>query len=435
MKHTLLIVTIGLAISVPARSQSLVATGAAKAAGAPAVQASAAASTLASLVEQLDQDNPELKASRREIDMRVARVAPASAPPDPTLSFGYMGGITRPFFPSSSTAGAFQQFAASQEIPFPGKLALRGRVAATEVDQTRWNYEDVRRRLIADLKLAYFDYVLAERSLAIVERNKVVLDQFRQIAEAQLAVGKGLQQDVLKAQVEISLLLERITVLERQRGAMQARINGLLYRDPGTPIDANLAFGAAPMPPLDVLRAQVADRYPALKRDERGIDRGQQALQLANREVLPDFAVNVSSMRQAQGMPWLYGVDLMVKVPIFWQRKQRPMIAEAAAALDAAKRTRENTLAMGSAQLTEEYLAAESSRRLMDLYSGSVLPQARLALESSQASYQVGKADFLTLLTNFMTVLTYEVNLEEQTARYRQGLARIEPFVAGDLIR
>ena len=90
---------------------------------------------------------------------------------------------------------------------------------------------------------------------------------------------------------------------------------------------------------------------------------------------------------------------------------------------------------MGLAQLTEAYLATDASRRLMDLYCGSVLPQARLALESSQASYQVGKADFLTLLTNFMTVLTYEVNLEDQTARYRQGLARIEPFIAGDLIR
>ena len=434
MKQTLLLVLIGLATAVPVRSQSLVAGDAP--AGAPAASSQSEPSgTLASLVEELDRNNPELKASRREIDMRMARVSPASAPPDPTLNFGYMGGIARPFFPSSTTPGAFQRFGASQEIPFPGKLALKGRVATTEVDQTRWNYEDVRRRLIADLKLAYFDYVLTERSLEIVQRNKVVLDQFRQIAEAQLAVGKGLQQDVLKAQVEISLLLERITMLERERGAMQARINGLLYRDPVTPIDANLTFDAAPLPSLELLKAQVADRYPALKRDERGIDRGQQALQLANKELLPDFAVDVTSWRQASGMPWLLGVDFTVKVPIYFQRKQRPMIAEAAAALDAAKRTRENTLAMGSAQLTEEYLTAESSRRLMDLYNGSVLPQARLALESSQASYQVGKADFLTLLTNFMTVLTYEVNLEEQTARYRQGLARIEPFIAEDLIR
>lgn len=434
MKHALLTALIGLALAVPARSQSLFAADAAKVSGPPAAQISRVAGTLASLVDELDRNNPGLKASRREIDMRVARVAPASAPPDPTLSFGYMGGIGRAFL-SPNAPGAFQQVGASQEIPYPGKLALKGRVASTEVDQTRWNYEDVRRRLIADLKLAYFDYVLTERSLAIVQRNKVVLDQFRQIAEAQLAVGKGLQQDVLKAQVEISLLLERITMLERDRGAMQARINGLLYRDLAAPIDANLLFSAAPLPPLEALKAQVADRYPALKRDERGIDRGQQALQLANKELLPDFAVDVTSWRQASGMPWLLGVNFTVKVPIYFQRKQRPMIAEAAAGLYAAKRTRENTLAMGSVQLTEEYLAAESSRRLMDLYSGSVLPQARLALESSQASYQVGKADFLTLLTNFMTVLTYEVNLEEQTARYRQGLARIEPFIAEDLIR
>ena len=431
----MLVAMIAIGLVVPARSQSLPATDAGTAQGMPAAQIRAASGTLASLVEALDQVNPELKASRREVDMRLARVAPASAPPDPTLSAGYMGGITRPFFPSSNTAGGFQQFTASQEIPFPGKLALRGRVAATEVEQTRWTADGVRRRLMADLKVAYFDYVFAERSLAIVQRNKVVLDQFRQIAEVQLAVGKGLQQDVLKAQVEISLLIERTTILERDRGAMQARINGLLYRDPATPIDGNLTFDVAPLPPLALLKAQVVDGYPALKRDERGIDRGQQALQLANRELWPDFAVRVSSMRQTDNMPWLYGVDLMVKVPIYWRRKQRPMIAEAAAALEAARQTRDNTLAMGSAQLTEEYLAAESSRRLMDLYSGSVLPQARLALESSQASYQVGKADFLTLLTNFMTVLTYEVNLEEQTARYRQGLARIEPFIAEDLIR
>ena len=435
MKSAWLVAMIGLGLAVSARAQSLPATDTGTVRGSPAAQARPGAGTLGSLVEELDQVNPELKASRRDVDVRIARVAPASAPPDPTLSAGYMGGITRPFFPSSNTAGGFQQFTASQEIPFPGKLALRGRVAATEVEQTRWTSEGVRRRLMADLKVAYFDYVFTDRSLAIVQRNKVVLDQFRQIAEVQLAVGKGLQQDVLKAQVEISLLIERITLLERDRGTMQARINGLLYRDPATPVDGNLTFDATPLPPLAVLKAQEADRYPALKRDERGIDRGQQALQLANRELLPDFAVRVSSMRQTDRMPWLYGMDFMVKVPLYWRRKQRPMIAEAAAALEAAKLMRDNTLALGSAQLTEEYLAADASRRLMDLYSGSVLPQARLALESSQASYQVGKADFLTLLTNFMTVLTYEVNLEGQTARYRQGLARIEPFIAGDLIR
>ncbi len=153
MKQVFLIAVIGLAVAVPARSQPLVVAHAARGSGTSAAQASPVAGTLASLVDQLDRNNPGLQVSRREIDMRVARVAPASAPPDPTVSVGYMGGIGRAFL-SPTALGAFQQVGASQEIPYPGKLALKGRVASTEVDQTRWNYEDVRRRLIADRKLA-----------------------------------------------------------------------------------------------------------------------------------------------------------------------------------------------------------------------------------------------------------------------------------------
>ena len=89
--------------------------------------------TLPALVAELEQNNPELQAGRREIDVRLARVAPAGAPPEPTITVGYMGGLaSAPFFPSGSTPNAFRQFSVTQEIPFPGKLALRSRVAATE---------------------------------------------------------------------------------------------------------------------------------------------------------------------------------------------------------------------------------------------------------------------------------------------------------------
>jgi outer membrane protein TolC len=129
------------------------------------------------------------------------------------------------------------------------------------------------------------------------------------------------------------------------------------------------------------------------------------------------------------GMPWMYGVDLMVKVPLYWQRKQRPLIAQAAAQLEGNRKLRENTLAQTAAQITETYALAATSRRLVTLYGDSVLPQARLALESSLASYQVGGVDFLTVLTNFVTVLNYEINFEEQNARFHEALTRLEPMV------
>ena len=394
-------------------------------------------STLAALVAELERNNPEIKAARRDVDMRVARVAPAGAPPDPTFSFGYMGGLLRPpLFPSASAPGSFRQFGFSQEIPYPGKLGLKSRVAATEVEAERWNAETTRRRLVADLKAAYVEYQYLSRSLDVLERNKERLEQVRQIAEARFSVGQGIQQDVLKAQLEISLILERQALFEQQRDALQAEINGLLFRPPDTPLDSTLAFEVIPLTaPVEDLRVALRQNYPALKRDERVIDRGQQALSLARKEVLPDFAVSVTSQKFLGDMPWMYGVDVMVKVPVFWQRKQRPMIAEAAAALESGRQMRDATVSMATAQVTAQYLAGTTSRRLADLYSDSVLPQARLSLESALASYQVGRVDFLTLLTNFVTVLSYEINYEEQHARYLQALARLEPLTGLSFIR
>ena len=393
--------------------------------------------TLASLVSALEAGNPELGAGRREIDMRVARISSAGAPPDPTVTAGYMGGLLRPpFFPSSATPNGFRQVGVSQEIPFPGKLALRSQIAGTEAEAARWDLEGRRRALVSDLKTMYFEYQLAARSLDIVRRNRTLLDQYRRIAEAQFSVGKAIQQDVLKAQVEISALIERTLVLERERDILRARMNALLYRAPDTPIEAELTFLETPLPPTaDTLRAEARARYPAIRRSEQVITRGQQVLALARRELRPDFAVNVTTQQGVKGMPWMYGVDVMAKVPIYWQRKQRPMIAEAAAALEAGRLMRDNAVADAEAAVTAEYVSAASSRRLMDLYTDSVLPQARLALESGLSSYQVGKAEFLTVLTDFMGVLTYELSLEAHLAQYHQALARLEALVGIPFIK
>ena len=424
---TIVLAVVALVVAVPATAQER---------PAPRLP-SPGQSVLALLVADLEQRNPELAASRREIDMRVARVTPAGAPPDPTVSVGYMSGLLRPpFFPSANTPGAFRQVGVTQELPYPGKLGLRSRVAATEADAARWSSEDIRVRLIADLKSAYVEYVLVNRTLEIVQRNRSTLEHFRDIAEARFTVGKASQQDVLRAQLELSILLERIAGLERDRVMLQADINRLIYRSPETPVPVGDPVEAQAVPPtVEALQAQAAGRYPALKRDEQQINRGQQALALARKEQRPDFGITFTTRKVVAGMPWMYGVDVMVKVPIFWQRKQRPMIAEAAASLEGANRMRESTLSVATARVSQEFAAITTSRRLMELYSDSVLPQARLVLESATAAYEVGSVDFLTLLTNFVTVLNYEISYEEQRARYRQALARLEPFVGTEFIR
>jgi outer membrane protein, heavy metal efflux system len=389
------------------------------------------ASRLSELVAAVETTNPELAAAQREIDMRAARVRPAGAPPDPIVSAGFMGGFTSiPFFPSSSNASAFREFSISQELPYPGKLRLRSQIAATDTDVARTTATDLRLERVAEFKEMYVEYRFFDRSLAIIRRNRVRLQQMTRVSEALFAVGEGAQPDVVKAQLELSLLTERETAIERQQAVLRARLNQLLNRPPQEPISPALTFDVAELPEdIQELQRRAEEFYPALKRDEQVITRNQQALALAKKEILPDFGARLNFQKYAAGMPWMYGVEFMMNIPIFADRKQRPMVAEATASLTTSEKMREATRAAAFARIGDQFAVVASSRRLVRLYEDSVLPQARLALEASMAAYETGSVDFLTLLSNFTTILDYELALEEQHATWYRALANLEPLV------
>lgn len=401
-----------------------------------AVAQDAPVSPLAALVAELETASPELQAARREIEMRRARIAPAGALPDPTLSASSMAGFSRPpFFPSSSTPDAFRMVSVAQEIPYPGKRSLRTNVAELEVEAEQFNFEDRRRRLVVDLKTAYLDYVLAVRSLEVLEENRTLLDQLRQIAEARFSVGRGVQQDVVKAQLELSMLLERRTLLEQQRRTAVAALNALLDR-PQTAAEPPAApVTSAPPPEMAALVAQIDATSAAMQRHLRLVQKDQRALELARTEIKPDFRVGVSAQRYVGGMPWMYGVDLMVTLPIYASRKQRPLAAEAAAALEATSHMHHRERAMAISEVAQLYAAMDAADRLIALYGDSVLPQSRLALESSLAAYQVGSVDFLSVLTNFQAVVAAQLSRLEQQTRRDQALARLEPYAGREFVR
>ena len=389
------------------------------------------------LVAALESANPEIDAARREIEMRAARVKPAGAPPDPVVSAGFMGGFTAvPFFPPSSNPDAWREFSLSQELPYPGKLSLRSRIAAVDTEVARFAADDVRLERIAELKSLYMDYRLGDRSLAIVRRNRVRLQQMARVTEARFSVGQGAQQDVVKAQLELTLLTERETAIERQLSVLRARLNQLLNRAPQDPLDPALVFDVQPLAEDVPALLRLADeRYPALKRDEQIVERNQQALALARKEILPDFGARLSFQKYAAGMPWMYGFEVMANLPIFASRKQRQMVAEATSGVAVSRSMRQATLIAAAGRIGDQVAVVTSTRRLIRLYEDSVLPQARLALDASLAAYETGSVDFLTLLTNFTTILEYELALEEQQAALFRALADLEPVTGQVLLQ
>ncbi|RMG55023.1 MAG: TolC family protein [Acidobacteria bacterium] len=402
-----------------------------------AIRAASQAEPVVSLDELIREalaNNPQIQAARRMVDAKRFQIQPARTLPDPVIGFQTMGNLIPPTLQSGDPSSA-RTISITQPIPFPGKLALKGKMAAMAADAERWQYEQVRREVIAQVKTTYYQLYYVTKAIDIVKKDKDLLEKFERIAEAKYQVGEGIQQDVLKAQVEISRLLDRLTVLEERRDALVAQLNSLLYRPPEAPLGRPAEIRQAEFRySMDQLYRMALTRFPLLKRQQREIDRHEYAVQLAKKNFYPDFEVGFRYFNRTP-MPEMYELMFKAKVPLYFWRKQRPALHSAASELASARKRYDQLTALLYFQLKDRYLAATTAARLVELYGTAIVPQATLALESSVAAYQVGKVDFLTLLNNLITLLDYELKYYESLAEYQKALAELEPFVGIELTR
>ncbi len=401
---------------------------------AEAATASEPATALDALIREAQQKNPGVQSALRQVEALRRRVPQAKTLPDPTVSVGWAGNIT-PFSVQRADPSSYRGVSASQSIPYPGKLKLRGEVADREAEAAWWDYEAARRKLVADVKSAYYDYFAASKAVEITQKNKDLLQKLSSIAEARYQVGKGVQQDVLRSQVEISLLQQRLTVFEQQQRTAQVRLNTLLFRDPETPLPPPESFEPAQIGhSLDELYTLAREQDTGLQREQRMIERNQYAVNLARKDYRPDFSVGYMYQQRAD-LPDMHGFTVTANIPIFYRTKQREAVREQTEQLASSERSKENRQTELFFAVKQQYLLAKSSEQLLKLYSQAVVPQSSLALESSMASYQVGAVDFLTILTNFTVVLDYQVSYYRELANYQMALANLEPLVGVELTK
>jgi len=397
-------------------------------------QQSAPPVVLEDLVGEALEKNPAIQSAARRVGALRARVPQAKSLPDPTVSVGWNGKIVpfdvRPDFPPSS-----RNISAQQKIPFPGKLKLRGQIADREAEAAWWEYENIRRRVTAQVKVAYYDYFFFHRATEITLKNKDLLEKLAQIAKVRYEVGKGIQQDALRAEVELSRILQRLTVLEQQEKTAQVRLNTLLFRDPLAPLPSPAPFEQAELTyTLETLNQLAREHDPGLQREQRLIERNQFAVNLSHKEYYPDFRVGYTYQHRP-ALAETQGFTVSVNIPIFFKTKQREGVREATEQLISAQRSRENRETTLYFEVKEQYLAAKASEELARLFSQAIVPQSSLALESSMAAYEVGRVDFLTMLDNFITVLDFEVNYYRELTNYQIALARLEPLVGAELTK
>ncbi len=399
---------------------------------APQPASGQAVLNLNEVLQEALRQNPGVQSAWHTVQAEQRRVPQARSLPDPRVGVGWMGNAT-PFSVQKGDPSSYRSLQAMQEIPFPGKLGLRGEIASKEADAARWEYEAARRRVAADAKAAYYDYWFYDKAIQTTQKNKDLLAKLSQISEARYRVGKGIQQDILRSQVETSLLLQRLTVLEQQKKTAQARLNTLMSRAPDAPLapptdiqQAGLTYS------LQELYSLARQNDPDLQREQQMIERNRLAVTLAEKDYRPDLSVGYM-YEQRPAMPDMHGLTFTINVPVFYRTKQREEVREATEERLATERRRDNRQNELYFELQQQYLAAKASAELLQLYSQGVVPQSSLALESSMSSYQVGSADFLTVIGNFSTVLNYQIDYYRELANFQTALARMEPLVGIDL--
>ncbi len=402
-------------------------------AGEQAPNGANGAQQLAPLVNELLENNPEIRAARYRFEAANARPSQLSTLPEPRVSYTDFG-FGHPFSSLNVSNFAYRAIGVAQEVPFPGKLGLSGEEARKEAQSEGQMYRATLLGTTSRLKVAYYDWFSAAKSIDVTKRNRDLLDRFEKIARARYSVGKGIQADVLRAQVEVSRLVQQLEVLEQRRNSAEAQINSLLNRARTTPLGNPPDLKRSPLQiDLESLLSLVRETAPQLRSKELLVDSRAVAVNRARLEYRPDFNFSFQWQRTGSRFPDYYMAVAEVKLPIYYSRKQRYGVEEATARLQEARQNVQSTQQELMFTAQDQYLIATTSERLLSLYEAGIIPQSALALESTTAAYEVGNVDFLSLINSVSTLLGFEMQYYEELAKHEQALARLEPLISRTL--
>lgn len=379
------------------------------------------------LIGEAIRRNPEIVAAQKRYEAARQRPTQESSLPDPMVSLGYTSvGNPLPGAGLGSQVLSNIGITYSQELPYPGKLKLKGEIASKEAEAAFQEYEAVQLGVISRLKQAYYRLQYTYGASDLLTRNRDLLNKLVSVTEAQYSVGKGAQQDVFKAQTQVSILETRLVKLEQERISSEAEINSILNRRPGTPLGPpEDVRPMEQMPTLEELYAAAAQNSPMLGRDKKMIERSELAVNSARKEYYPDMTLSGGYFNQGSMSP-MYQFQASFKVPMYYWRKQRAGVNEQVSMLSQARRNYEAMDQSLHFRIKDGYTMAQASLKLMKLYTQTVVPQGNSAFESSLSTYETGTLDFLSVLTNFTTVLDYEMNYYDEALSYSLAVSRLE---------
>jgi cobalt-zinc-cadmium efflux system outer membrane protein len=413
------------AVSAVAVSVILAGSGFAQEAGA---HHASAATPLAELLMEAEQDNPQIRAAQQ--GTQAAREVPAqvSTLPDPMFQFQQVNvGSPRPFAGYTNSEFSYIGLGTSQDLPYPGKLRLRGEIARRDADIADSRADSVSRGVFAEIKAAYYQLAYLSQTLVILINDQQLLKQVEQAADARYRSGLGNQQDILQAQIQQTKLLRDISMHHLEAGKLQTRLKQLVSRSQSTPDIEPVPLKESPLSiSFEEILAAAETQNPDLAATQHTIERQALQVQAARKDFKPDF--NAQFMWQRTDPTQFrayYQITVGVKIPLHYG-KQRAELAQAQAELSRSRSDREAQSQQLEAELRQQYLIAQQSAELLQINRDGLIPQTRTGFQSGLAAYQNNRQDFQALLTSYLDIFRLEQENTQTLADHETAIARLE---------
>ncbi len=385
------------------------------------------------LITEAVANNPKILAAREQHAALKEKIPQSGALEDPMLGVGVVNLPTNFDFDEEDMTA--KEISLSQKLPFPGKRGLSAEAAGREADAGGAEVEETANQVVKEVKTAFYDLSHVHRSLEVAQRNKRILEELARITQARYSLGQGLQEDVVRIQVEISKMLDELLMLEQRRRSLAARINFLLNRPPHSPVGRPAEFDFNPARfSIEELQKQAADDNPMLLALRQEIAARGKNVDRARRDYFPDFSVKFAYGQRDDRLDMLTGMVEM-NLPIFVASKQERRVAEAYADVRATQAKYDNARNEILYLIADLGSMAQRLEKRVTLYRTGIIPQARLQIDTALSAYVVDKADFMTLLDSRLRLYRYELDFHEAVTEYEKSLAALEAAVGRSLPR
>jgi outer membrane protein, heavy metal efflux system len=394
----------------------------------PALPAADLPTPLSALLDEATRSNPDIQATRLGWQAATQIPSQVSTLPDPQVTLQHVSvGSPRPFAGFSNSDFADIGFGISQDLPYPGKLKLKGEAAQQDAAISRNKLESVRRSVLQQVKEAYYQIAYVQETLEVLDRNSKLLEQLEKIADARYRVGQGSQQEILKSQLERTKLLREVAHHHELMNTQQALLRKLLNRPPGSPDISTEPLVETPLVyTSDELLAKVRTENPEIAGQQETVKKQSLQLEIARKDRYPDFSVQYMWQHTAEPFRDYYMLSLSARIPIYRRRKLNPEMTQAVEELNRSRREYESQIQTAYFDVRNQYIAAETASQMLKIYREGLIPQALATYQSGLTSYQTGGVDFETLFSSFLDVLNFDGEYWKTLMEHETALARIE---------